>query len=43
MADFIETWYTAHQCYQVRSNDDLKLTFDLFTHRSDLVPYAFLH
>ena len=28
--------------YQIRSNDDPKLTFDLFTERSTLVPYTFI-
>ena len=28
--------------YQVHSNDDPRLTFDLFTQRSTLVPYTFV-
>ena len=28
--------------YQIPSNDDSRLTFDLFTERSDLLPYAFI-
>ena len=44
MAEIIETWNTAldNRVLPICSNDDLRLTFDLFTHRSDLVPSAFM-
>ena len=35
----IQHW--ALEYYQVHSNDDPRLTFDLFTKRSTLVSYAF--
>ena len=34
--------HRALECYQVCSNDDPWLTFDLFTARSELVAYAFV-
>ena len=43
-ANDLESWYVAsgHECYQVYSNDDPKLTMTYFTARSNLVPYAFV-
>ena len=40
-----ESWYIASdtlRVYQICSNDDPRLTFDLFTTRSNLCPYAFV-
>ena len=44
LADVVATWYTASGSfyYQVCSNDDPSLTFDLFPQRSTLVPYTFV-
>ena len=45
LADVVATWYTASGSfyYQVCSNDDPSLIFDLFTQRSSLVPYSSLY
>ena len=44
ISDDFETWYAALglEYYQIPSNDDPRLTFDLFTDRSNLLPYAFI-
>ena len=44
LADVLETWYVdwALAYYHVCSNDDPRLTFDLFAQRSTLVLYAFV-
>ena len=34
--------HQALKYYQVSSNDDPRLIFDLFTHRSTLIPYPFV-